>query len=367
MTRLGNTLASAGAILLLGFPMATRETSSSGRAVAATASTASAAQPADLVPPPCPLCAEDPGKPVRVLSVEDAQAIGGAYAKRNTETIARLDSLLASGAFGVPSSSTARATAHQMTRLLTLNAYSYMVDFATRRDTVFEADERSLAPAFATFSDPGVVPIPRLVRARMGLGRMCAHYDLSSEMVTQTVLGSQRLRVRVADASIEGQRQRVMIMDLPTGLHDVVEVYIASHVSIQVEHLQRDRPAAPYELYLLDQMEGLWVHKAGTHKPRAFVFWVTPRELQRTQLPETPLIGVRIYVPRLRLRLPFILPDIGFEDLRAVDLPQPILELDYLRDKRHPDWLVPSKLRGFKNWSGIGPLPAEVRQRFPDL
>lgn len=335
---------------------------------AATGASAAASGPTDApVVPPCRLCAEDPGVPVRRLTVQDAYAIGNAYARRNRDTLARIDSLLAAGAFGDAVGAGARDAAHRMARLLTVNAYSYMVDFATRRDSVFEASEADLAPAFAAFSDPGVVPIARLRRARMGLGRMCAHYDLEQELVTETVLGGQRLRARITDVSISGRMQRVLVMDLPTGLHDLVEVYIGPHVSIEVERLHRPGPPAPYEMYALDSIQGVWVHKAGTHKPQAFVFWVTPRDVRRSALPETPLVGVRIYVPRLRLRLPFILPDIRFEDLRAVDLPQPILELGYLRDGRYPGWLEPSKLRGFKGWSGIGPLPPEVRQRFPDL
>ena len=48
------------------------------------------------------------------------------------------------------------------------------------------------------------------------------------------------------------------------------------------------------------------------------MFWTTPLESLTTALPETPLIGVRIYIPNLKLKLPFILPDIDFDDLREV-------------------------------------------------
>jgi hypothetical protein len=317
-------------------------------------------------PSACPLAALDPGVPVRRLAVEDVRAIGDAYSDSNLTRIARIASLFQAGTFGDPKTGSARAAAHQLARLLTLNAYSYMIHYATDRDTVWEADESSMAPAFETFSDPGVVPIARLRRARMGLGWMYAHYDLSEKMRTETMLGGRKLKVRIDDVTIAGRRQRVLAMDLPTGLHDVVEVWIAEEVTMRVEHAVYPGPPAPYELYVLDDMQGLWVHKYGVHRPQAFVFWVTPRDLDRTTLPEIPLIGVRIYAPHLRLRLPGFLPDIGFEDLRAVDLPQPILPIAYLRERRQPVWLEPAQLRGFKRWEGIGVLPPDVRRRFPD-
>jgi len=343
--------------------------------LAARAAWAPGATPAAALPPMmapalgerCPLRDEDPGVPVHMLSVDDVRAIGRAYSDSNQTRIERLDSLLQAGTFGNPTSSSARAIAHQMARLLTLNAYSYMIRYATDRDTVWEANEQSMKPAFETFSDPGVVPIARLRRARMGLGWMYAHYDLSEKVTTETVLGGRRLRVRVDDVEITGVRQRALCMDLPTGLHDLIEVWIAEEVTIRVEHAVYPGPPAPYELYTLDDMRGLWVHKWGVHRPQAFVFWVTPRDPRRTGLPGNPLIGVRIYAPHLRLRLPGFLPDIGFEDLRAVDLPQPILEIAYLREHGQPAWLEAAQLRGFKGWEGLGPLPPDVRRRFPDL
>jgi len=340
------------------------------RAALAPAPTqANAAPPPSLGPSPterCPLRDEDPGVPIHVLSTEEVRAIGRAYSDSNETCLAQLDSILAAGGFGKPTSSSARAIAHQVARLLTLNAYSYMIHYATDRDTVWEADEESMRSAFETFSDPGVVPIVRLRRARMGLGWMYARYDLSEKVRTETALGGRKLRVRVDDVTIAGRQQRALCMDLPTGLHDVVEVWIAEEVTMRVEHAVYPGPPAPYELYVLDEMQGLWVHKFGVHRPQAFVFWVTPRDPRRPVLPERPLVGVRIYAPNLRLRLPGFLPDFGFEDLRPVDLPQPILEIAYLRERRQPSWLQPAELRGFKGWEGIGELPPDIRRRFPD-
>jgi hypothetical protein len=323
--------------------------------------------PRELIPPPCPLCAADPGAPVRVLSLADAQAIGASYSDSNIVRLAYVDSLFRAGQFGPPDSGKARRQAHLLARLLTLNSYSYMIHYGTDPKQVWQASEQTLKSAFDSYSDPGIVPLVRLARARMGLGHMCAHYDLSEKMRSETTIGDLHLSVRIDDVNIEGQNVRALIMDLPTSLNDVVEVWMTEHVSMDVSHVVSPGPPAPYEAFIVDKMRGLWVHKAGMHRPEAFVFWVTPRDPRRTSIPAMPLVGARIYVPQLELRLPSILPDISFEDLREVDLPQPILALAYLRAGKAPAWLHPAHLRGFDGWEGVGPLPDAIRQRFPDL
>lgn len=335
---------------------------------AADSQVSNPAPPELIAPPACDLCsATDPGLPIRVLDVEAVRRIGRTYADSNVVRLAWIDSVFRAGGLGNPSGDTARRHAHMLARMLTLNAYSYMIHYATDRDTIWEANEESMAPAFATFSDPGIVPLARLRRARMGAGRMCADYDLSQKMRSEISIGGRKLAVRIDDVRIQGRTVRALVMDLPTSLHQVVEVWITDHVCIDVEHWTSDGPPAPYEAYILDNMRGLWVHRGGIHRPQAFVFWVTPRASLGAQMPERPLVGARIYVPRLRLRLPSILPDIGFEDLREVDLPQPILALEYIKSGQHPKWLVPSEMRGFKRWDGIGPLPPALRKRFPNL
>lgn len=320
----------------------------------------------DALAPPCPLCT-DPGVPVRVLSVPEVDSIGRAYADTNVARLARIDALLRAGAFGPPASDAARRDAHLLARLLTLNAYSYMIRFGTDPQVVWQADEATLRTAFENISDPGIVPLARLKRARMGLGHMCAEYDLSEKTRTETVIGGRRFAVRIDEVTIRGHRTRALVMDLPTSLHDVVEVWLTAHVCMDVTHRVVDGPPAPYEAYLIDHMRGLWVHKAGLHRPEAFVFWVAPRDPGWKVPPAHPLVGARIYVPRLELRLPSILPDIGFEDLREVDLPQPILTVAYLQSRLYPDWLEAAALRGFKHWGGVGALPPMLRRRYPDL
>ncbi len=342
-----------------------------GRAALAAEKAERVSNPVDpehIIPPPCALCAKDDlGVPIHELSVAEVDAVGKAYSDTNIVRIALVDSLLEAGTFGPPQSGKARQQAHMLVRMLTLNAYSYMIRFGTDQSTVWQSNEASMTPAFASFSDPGIVPLAHLTQARMGLGHMCARYDLSQKMRTETIVGGRHLAVRIDDVNIQGHAVRVLIMDLPTSLHDVVEVWLTEHVSMDVSHPFSDGPPAPYESYIIGNMQGLFVHKGGIHRPDAFVFWVTPRATLGPMLPQLPLVGARIYVPHLRFRLPSIIPDFTFEDLREVDLPQPVLSLDYLKENRYPGWLEPAYMRGFKGWEGAGPLPPGLRKQFPDL
>jgi hypothetical protein len=239
-----------------------------------------------------------------------------------------------------------------------------MVRFATDSSCVYEADEAALVRAFGSFSDPGLYPITRLRRARMGHGAVCLKYALRGDLDTLATLGERHVRVRTRNLEIDGERRRMLSMMLPTGLDDVVEVLMAEHYTCRIEHERHADGPGTLDLYLLHDMEGFLLRKWGTHQPRALMFWTMPQLAGRGTTPDPAMIGVRIYVPQLTLKLPF-LPDVGFDDLREIDLPQPILRLEYLHGEAHPDWLQASS-GGFQGWTGNGPIPDEIRARFPD-
>ena len=96
------------------------------------------------------------------------------------------------------------------------------------------------------------------------------------------------MHVQLQDAEIDRKLTRVLCVQLPTGLDDVVEVLIGGHFSCAVQRLESDGPPAPAVLQLLDDMEGFWVRKWGVHRPQALVFWVTPGADSLTTLPSSP-------------------------------------------------------------------------------
>ena len=319
----------------------------------------SAPIPADVQ---CPLCSAT--APIVRLTAASVDSVGRAYAAANETMLARLDSLYRAGHFGAPGSRSARSSVLLAARLATRNAYAYVTDFATDSTCVREADEAALVHAFASYADPGLYPITRLRRARMGFGRVCLRYDLSGELDTLATMGGKHVRVRIRDAVADGESQRMLSMMLPTGLDAEVEILVPAHYCCRVERQRIEGPPAPYDLYLLSDIRGLLLRKWGTHRPRALMFWSTPIDRALDATAADALVGVRIYVPELHLRVP-LLPDVGFDDLREIDLPQPIVRMAYLRDAAYPDWLE-GRASGFGGWSGHGPVPPVVRERFPD-
>jgi hypothetical protein len=278
-----------------------------------------------------------------------------------------MDSLLQAGNFGPRENREAKKSARLLTRMLAVNSLHYMIGFASDPDRIYEASEETLREAFKRYSDPGVYPIARMRRGRMGMGHICVQYDLEADLDSTTNVGGVTLRIHTEDTVLEGERQRVLVLEVPTILFSTVDVILGAHFTCKAELLHSPGPPAPYDLYLFEDVDGMYFRKWGTHKPTALGFWVTPRDVNRTRLPRTPLVGSLVYLPGVKFELPSFLPDLGFDDLRLVDVPQPILGLAYIKDRKYPSWMERAEPRGFKDWDSYGPIPPDLRLRFPDL
>ena len=337
-------------------------------------------------PQTCPLCSGDLAVPVVPLTPARLDSLAGARARGNAAQIGRIDSLFKAGYYGSPKTHEARRAAHLVARLTLVNGYPDLVRLASDKTRVYEADEAALQTVNERYSDVLLFAAARLKRVRLGLGRACLQYDVETNGEGQSAHGGKRLRWRVTEATVGGKTRRLLSLDLPTATDDVVEVLLAPHYTFRVEYEHIEGPPA-YDFYLVHDIQGGWLRRSGTHRPSAFMYWVTPlapiaAEMARTasvaggtngkhtvpavDLPETPLVGVRIYIPGLRLRLPAFLPDINFDDLREIEPPMPILEMEYLKKRNQPAWLGSSDHLGFKDWKGYGSLPPAIRSRFPD-
>lgn len=342
----------------------------------------------------CPLCTGMPPAPVVVLSLSKLDSNAHALAEFNEIQIARVDSLYRLGRFGEPGSESARGIAHLCVRLKTMNAYPDFIRMASDTTCIYEGTGEVYRELNRRYSDAVVFCAVQATRVRMGLGRVCIRYDVTGNRAGEEAHGGRRLRWRTQQRDIDGQERRLVSVDLPTSTDKVVEALFASHYSCRVGYSRETGPPAPYDWYVVYDIEGGWIRKFGTHRPTAYMFWVTPlwtfssspgenhnapgagwfeaaavhTAIARMpgEITETPQVGVRIYVPRLRLRLPSLLPDIPFDDLREVELPMPILEIDYLRGGRWPSWLGTGDNLTFGHWRGYGDVPAAVRERFPD-
>jgi hypothetical protein len=314
----------------------------------------------------CPLCRGTTPLPIVRLTAQDAYEGARALARQNQAHVARIDALLRAGALGPATSSEARRRAHLMARLSLLNVYAYLFRYAEDPDSVYEADAAALAAVFAEFCEPGIFPLARLQRVRMGRSRVCVRYDLGAPGGGQTVLGGHALRYAIRDQYIEGQRRRVLAVDWASGAVGSTVILLAEHYCFAVSHARSAGPPAPYELYVARDLQGAWVRRFGVHRPTAFMFWTSPPDTATGLAPRVPLTGIRIYVPSLKFELPSVLPDIDLDDLRTLDLPLPMVEVAYLRQRRQPSWLSLEGDLDLDDWRGVGPVPPGVRQQFPN-
>jgi hypothetical protein len=246
------------------------------------------------------------------------------------------------------------------------NLYHYLFRFADDPDRVYETGPESLARVAAEFVESLLFPVARLQRVRMGGGRGCARYDLDEEVAGWTTVGGIARRFRVTDVEIEGRRHRVLVIAYQSAAAGSAEILVAEHYSFEVARVRDPGPPAPYDLFVVRSLEGVWVRHHGVHRPEAFAYWVSRAEPSAAPNSRTPLAGVRVYFPGLRFELPSILPDIDLEDLRTLALPMPFLPTSYVRGQGRPSWLEAVGGVGFEDWVGVGPLPAGVRARFPN-
>ena len=333
----------------------------------------------------CPLCSPRLSVPVIPIKTAWLDSMARTHASFNARQLEHIDSLLQAGVYGPPDDPMSRQTAHLVARIATINAYRDLVLLACDSTHVYEASEATLRDLYSRYSDVNLFVGVRLKSLRLGMGHVCVRYDLSEPAEGVSRHGGKLFHWRVRDVSIEGRERRVLDLDFPTGSDDQVEIYLASHYTFEVEYQRFDGPPAPFEWFLVHDVEGAWLRKWGTHRPTAYMFWVSeyrpvssegarykvastePFSARATSLdvPSIPIVGLRIYIPGLKLKLP-CLPDVNVDDLREIELPTPILDLEYLRQQRQPSWLELNTNLGFKNWNQYGAVPPEIRRRFPD-
>jgi hypothetical protein len=300
------------------------------------------------------------------LSEGDLLAAATTLAKESAARIALIDSRLRRGAFGDPDSRAARKKAHLLARVSLPNLYHFLFRFAADPDHVHESGPAPFVRLAAEFVEPLLFPVAKVRRVRLGRGRGCVQYDLDETVAGWTTVGGKARRFRVADMTIEGRRRRVLAIAYASASAGSAEILVAAHYSFEVVYVRDPGPPAPYELFVVRSLDGVWVRHHGLHRPEAFAYWVSSRGPGSTPAPSTALAGVRVYFPGLRFALPSFLPDIDLEDLRTLGLPMPLLSASYLRRHRQPSWLDADDGLDFEGWVGVGALPAGVRARFPN-
>ena len=311
----------------------------------------------------CELCRDDSAAIVR-LSVADLMARAAQMAARNLDTIARIDGDLEAGAFGPPATSQARQRANLVARLSLQNWYSFLFPLAIDSAHVYIIGREAIAAVGARYAEPGVFPTAHLVELRVGRGGACARYDLAEDDEGWTIMGGRAHRFRVRSRRIDGVQRRVMELEWVSAAAGKARVLVAENYCFKTE-LVEGHGDAP-RVFLVYDLRGSWVKKAGLHRPGGFAFWTTSPG-PRGPAPAGHAVGSVMYISALKLRLPLFLPDFDLNDVRELGLPLPFVEARRIDRGELPAWLVSVERKGqVVTWDGAGAVPAVVTARFPD-
>ena len=318
-------------------------------------------------------CVPVGGLPVVELGEAGMDSLGRRMTAANDAAWERADSLFRAGVFGDPRSKDARTKTLTHFKLRTCVALDYLADLCAD-PCVHRVNEAGLTRPFgAWYANTAVFPIRFLEQGLVGEGGFCLNYGLPSVPSKGSAFDE---RVMLGGLPVRVHGDQVREDDAPDP-RPALSVEFSSHLdtSIELLFLSEVRGRArretivdrgdTLELITVTEIEGMYARRAGTHRASALVFWRSATVGERD--PARPRVGVCAYFPRISIRLPFFLPDLGLNDLRDFDLPNPVISVDWARIHPSTPWVSVSPDAVFHPWESIGPRPEEVERRFPDL
>lgn len=349
-----------------------------GPEIAGRASTFPQSEPPPAIPGPCALC--DDVAPADAPRPEaEMDAVGRRFADANAALFAATDSLYRAGHFGAPATDAARAAARAHFRLRCRTGLDYTVDLgkagAGALDTTATAgasapllivDETSLLEPFGhRYAGMTVYPLRFLARGVAGRDGFCVDYVFPEGADETSWMGGDRARVREVRLERDGRSTRALDVRLVSPMHKSLHLAYEPRCCGRVRRETIVDRGDTLELLTIDAITGMYARKAGTHRLEAIVLWRSVTTGVRD--PEHPRLGACAYLPRIQLALPLFMPDIGLQDLRDFDVPQPILPTAWVRAGRKVDWLELPAGGFFRPWDAIGPRPEPLARRYPDL
>ncbi len=312
-------------------------------------------------------------------------SLGRRMTAANDSAWERADSLFRAGVFGDPRSEGARTRALTHFMLRARVALDYLADLCAD-PVVHRVNEACLTRPFGLwYANTAVFPIRFLEQGLVGDGGFCLQYALPAVPSEGTVPskgtvasrgGAFDQRVMLGGVPVRVRSDQVREDDAPDPKPALgVEFSSRLDTSIELLFLSEVRGRArretiidrgdTLELITVTDIEGMYARRAGTHRAAALIHWRSVTAGDRA--PARPRAGACGYFPRICIRLPFFLPDLGLDDLREFDLPNPVISMDWARTHRSTPWVSVSPDAFFRPWEAIGPRPLEVDRRFPDL
>lgn len=306
---------------------------------------------------------------VRVEHWREAQAdsIACALVDGNLRAVAVIGSLHRAGAFGPVGSERARAAAHAAFKRHARGPFDYIAALAAD-SVVRQSDERELRRPFEeTFVNMGAFPIDALTRVWLGRDRFRLDYDAPAnyQRFSELMIGAPAA-IRAEVVRLRGTDRRMLRMSYPAGTHGTIELlFDAIYRGVVEQRTVIDR-GDTLDLVIVRDVEGLYVRKWGLHLLGGVATW--RNHAGGAIAPVRMRVGAAAYFPRIELRLPGFLPDLGLDDLRDFHVPRPIWERRYVGQAEvHPPWLGLEPTGAMTDWEAEGPRPQVLEEIFPDL
>jgi hypothetical protein len=339
------------------------------------------ADPAALGPPRLEAPAEEmhPGEflfgnpenaPVIHLDATAIDSIGRAISDSNVALIDRIDEAFRAGHYGDPSTSEAKDAARAALIYNAHVAFDFVSRITLQDGVIYSTSESDLREAFTrSFRNPGIYPIMNLLEARAGFGRCGMRFEVDDPQKREILVSGEKMKCWTEDVDFGEEKRRVVNIDMKTFSNDRVHVVYEAMSCGTMRSFETEMDGWPVRVVTMEGLEGQYVRKFGFHKPEAVVLWKSASGGALEPPPaERRYLGSAIWIPRLKLQLPWFLPSIGFHDLRKFDFPEPVLTTAAAEAVRARglEWMNLRKDQRVANWEGDGAVPAFVSERFPD-
>lgn len=295
-----------------------------------------------------------------------ATAVAAAMSDWNADLVFATDARLQAGAFGDPSSSEARREARRYLKFHALNAMDFIGYLGTQQATLWETDETEIAPFFSSFVNPGMYPIWGLERCLLGGGAFCMEFDVAGTRGGRRVMGGRQ--VKLASTEVERPAGTIPAWDIemPIAGGETARFLFCQRYSGKIRTEVVRHEGREVTVLVLEDLEGFFIRKKGTHECGAIVLWRSVLE-EDTWPPAEPCLGAAAYFPELKLDLPWFLPDVILDDLRRFSAFQPIFSLATCQSQAFPEWVGISPDGVLDDWDAEGDMPEVLRDWFPDL
>jgi hypothetical protein len=316
----------------------------------------------------CILCANALHVPIVRLDAAAIDSVGTLISDRNVALIERIDGAYREGRYGEPGSSAAKNGALSAFIYGAITAFDFVSKLAIQEEKIYETSEEDLKHAFTTkFRNPGFYPIVNLESAKTGFGRYCLTFNIDGPPKEITVAG-EMMKSWAEDVELKGKKTRVLNIDMKTFSYDRVHVVYERHSQGAIRTLQEEAGGHPLTVEAMEEITGQYIRKWGFHTVNAVTMWKTAVDELAPAPKNGAFLSSGIYFPAIKVEMPWFLPDLGFDDLRKFEYPEPLLTLDAVQtlQSRQLDWVKVKKNMRFAKWEGDGDIPEIMKKRYPD-